>query len=73
MTVPARISIVTIGVADVARSAAFYERLGWERCASSMDEIVWFRTADSYLGIFSWQDLVEDTTSTSRLVARSAA
>ena len=59
MTVPARISIVTLGVADVARSAAFYEALGWERCASSMDEIVWFRTADSYLGIFGWTDLAE--------------
>ena len=60
MSVPARISIVTIGVADVARSAAFYEHLGWERCASSMDEIVWFRTADSYLGIFGWNDLAAD-------------
>jgi len=60
MSVPARISIVTIGVADVARSAAFYERLGWERCSSSMDEIAWFRTADSYLGIFGWDDLAED-------------
>ena len=60
MTVPARISIVTLGVADVDRSAAFYEELGWERCASSMDEIVWFRTADSYLGLFGWTDLAED-------------
>ena len=60
MTVPARLSIVTLGVADVARSAAFYDRLGWERCASSMDEIVWFRTADGYLGIFSLADLAED-------------
>lgn len=60
MSVPARISIVTIGVADVARSAAFYEAIGWERCSSSMDEIVWFRTADSYLGIFGWHDLAED-------------
>ena len=60
MTIPARISIVTIGVADVARSARFYEALGWERCSSSMDEIVWLRTADSYLGIFGWHDLAED-------------
>ena len=60
MTVPARISIVTLGVQDVARSARFYEALGWERCRSSMDEIVWFRTADSYLGIFGWKDLAED-------------
>ena len=60
MTVPARISIVTIGVEDVARSVRFYEALGWERCASSMDEIAWFRTADGYLGIFGWKDLAED-------------
>lgn len=60
MTVPARISIVTLGVADVARSAAFYETLGWERCSSSMDEIVWFRTADSYLGLFGWDALAAD-------------
>ena len=60
MTVPARISIVTLGVTDVARSAAFYEALGWERCASSMDEIAWFRTADTYLGLFGWHDLAAD-------------
>src|SRR6266576_1009285 len=60
MTIPARLNIVTLGVADVARSARFYEKLGWERCSSSMDEIVWFRTADSYLGIFGWHDLAVD-------------
>lgn len=52
MTIPARISIVTLGVADVALSAAFYERLGWQRAASSMAAIAWFRTADSWLGLF---------------------
>jgi predicted lactoylglutathione lyase len=60
MTIPARISIVTLGVADIARSVAFYQALRWERCASSMDEIAWFRTADSYLGLFGWQDLADD-------------
>ena len=60
MTIPARLNIVTLGVADVARSARFYEALGWQRRASSMGEIVWFATADSYLGIFGWHDLAED-------------
>jgi uncharacterized protein len=60
MTVPARISIVTLGVADVARSVRFYEALGWQRASSSMDEIAWFRTADSYLGLFGWNDLATD-------------
>ena len=60
MTIPARLSIVTLGVRDVAQSVAFYEALGWERCASSMDEIAWFRTADSYIGLFGWNDLAAD-------------
>ena len=60
MALPARISIVTLGVADVARSRAFYEALGWEARESSMDAIVWFRTADSYLGLFGDRDLADD-------------
>lgn len=59
--VPARISIVTLGVADVERSASFYEAIGWERRPSSIaGEIAWFGTADSYLGIFGWHALAED-------------
>jgi predicted lactoylglutathione lyase len=60
VSIPARIGIVTLGVAEVARSLAFYEAIGWERCESSMDEICWFRTADSYLGLFSNGDLAGD-------------
>ena len=60
MAVPARLSIVTLGVEDIARSVRFYEALGWQRCASSMDEIAWFRTADTYIGIFGWADLAAD-------------
>ena len=60
MTIPARISIVTLGVDDVARSVVFYEALGWQRASSSMDEIAWFRTADTWLGIFGRDDLAAD-------------
>jgi len=59
-TVPARISIVTLGVRDLAASSAFYEALGWQRTDSSNDQIVWFRTADSYLGLFPWHELAAD-------------
>lgn len=58
--VPARISIVTLGVADVARSAEFYSALGWQRSTASSPEIVWFRTADSVLGLFGVDDLAAD-------------
>ena len=60
MTVPARLGIVTLGVADLARSIAFYEALGWERCTSSSEEITWFRTADTHIGLFPWDELAED-------------
>jgi catechol 2,3-dioxygenase-like lactoylglutathione lyase family enzyme len=51
MTIPARLGIVTLGVADLGRSVAFYEALGWDRCASSSVEITWFRTADTHIGL----------------------
>jgi catechol 2,3-dioxygenase-like lactoylglutathione lyase family enzyme len=61
MTIPARLSIVTLGVADLARSIAFYEALGWERKSSSMDgSISWFGTADTSIGLFPWDELAAD-------------
>jgi catechol 2,3-dioxygenase-like lactoylglutathione lyase family enzyme len=60
VSVPARISIVTLGVDDVSRSKAFYEALGWEVAGTVGDEICWFRTADSYLGLFDRESLARD-------------
>jgi catechol 2,3-dioxygenase-like lactoylglutathione lyase family enzyme len=61
MTVPARLGIVTLGVADLARSIAFYEALGWERRSASIDGVIaWFGTADSNVGLFPWHELAED-------------
>jgi uncharacterized protein len=60
MSVPARISIVTLGVDSLARSKAFYETLGWEVVGAVGDEICWFRTADSYLGLFDRESLARD-------------
>jgi uncharacterized protein len=60
MSVPARISIVTLGVDDLARSKAFYRALGWELADEEGDEICWFKTSDSYLGLFGREDLAKD-------------
>jgi catechol 2,3-dioxygenase-like lactoylglutathione lyase family enzyme len=58
---PARLSIVTLGVADLARSIAFYEALGWERRASSVpDVIAWFALGSCYLGVFPRDELAAD-------------
>jgi catechol 2,3-dioxygenase-like lactoylglutathione lyase family enzyme len=61
MTVPARLSIVTLGVDDLDRSIAFYEELGWERRPSSIEgSIAWFGTADTHVGLFRWDELAVD-------------
>ena len=60
MSVPNLLDIVTLGVADVQSSAQFFERLGWTRCTSSQDDIVWFETSGSYLGLFGRSDLAHD-------------
>jgi len=61
MPVPARISIITLGVRDVARSTAFYESVGWKPSSASQEgEVSFFRTADSVLGLFGLGDLAED-------------
>ncbi|MGH2527275.1 MAG: VOC family protein [Actinomycetota bacterium] len=54
------LSIVTLGVDDFARSSAFYDVLGLERCTSSDAEIVWFRTPHSYIGLFGRDELAQD-------------
>lgn len=38
-----RVSLITLGVADLHRSRDFYERLGWKRSNAKAEEIVFFR------------------------------
>ncbi|GAB2704709.1 VOC family protein [Kitasatospora kifunensis] len=58
--VPARISIITLGVSDLATSIAFYQALGWQLSAASNEQIAWFRTVDSALGLFPAEELAAD-------------
>lgn len=60
MSVPGQLNIVTLGVADLPRSVAFYEALGWAKTKSSSEEIAWFRLAGCYLGLFPYDELAAD-------------
>jgi uncharacterized protein len=62
MSVPARVNIVTLGVADVARATAFYEALGWQRSSASMPEITFLLTTGCVVALFATHDLAEDVT-----------
>ena len=60
MTVPNRISIITLGVADLERSTAFYESLGWTKSPASMPAITFFEMQGSMFGLYEWSALADD-------------
>src|SRR5215470_3601215 len=52
----ARITLVTLGVEDLARSIRFYEQLGFVRKArASGEEVAFFDAGGVVLSLFSWQ------------------
>ena len=52
--------MVTLGVADVARSTSFYESLGWRRSSGSEATITFFSMQGSVLGLFGRDALADD-------------
>jgi len=60
VNVPAKITIITLGVSDLDRACAFYDRLGWRRSTESTDWIVWFVTEGTILGLAMFDDLASD-------------
>ena len=61
MTVPARTSLVTLGVADVEAAAAFYERLGWTRSPASVPgDIAFFVTSGAVIGLWNERSVAEE-------------
>jgi len=59
---PARINLVTLGVADIAASTQFYERLGWKRSRkASMPEISFLALDNLVLGLFGRDALAAET------------
>jgi len=55
-----RLSLVTLGVADLARSRDFYERLGWERSAKDADGVAFFQAGGMIFGLYPRDRLAED-------------
>lgn len=55
-----RVSIVTLWVADLARSRQFYEGLGWRRSSASSAEIVFFQAGGIALALYPRTALAQD-------------
>jgi predicted lactoylglutathione lyase len=55
-----RISIVTLGVAELERSREFYERLGWRRSMANAEGVVFFQAGGMVLALYPKEDLAKD-------------
>jgi catechol 2,3-dioxygenase-like lactoylglutathione lyase family enzyme len=48
-----RISLVTLGVSDLARARAFYEALGWDGAEQPDDEVCFFQAGGMVFGLWT--------------------
>ncbi len=56
-----RISLVTLGVEDLARARRFYERLGWHTNARPEDDVVFFQAGGMVLALWGREQLAADS------------
>ena len=59
MKMEQRVSLITLGVTDMAASAAFYEALGWTR-VDSQDGVIAFDLIGQTLGLYPQSGLEEE-------------
>jgi len=56
-----RVSLITLGVSDLARARAFYEALGWRTNAGPDDDVVFFQALSMVVALWSRESLAEDS------------
>ena len=56
-----RVSLVTLGVADLRRARAFYEALGWTTNGGPDDDIVFFQAGGMVISLWGRSQLAEDS------------
>lgn len=55
-----RVTLITLGVADLATARAFYARLGWVEHPQSQPSIAFFQMHGAVLGLYGLDDLAAD-------------
>jgi hypothetical protein len=56
-----RVSLLTLGVGDLARSRAFYEALGWKTGAKPEDDVVFFQAGGLIVALWARGMLAADS------------
>jgi len=57
-----RVSLITLGVADVERAKRFYEALGWRTETDSSLDVVFFQAGAMVVALWGRDQLAEDST-----------
>ena len=60
LTVEQRVSLITLGVRDLARARRFYEGLGWRTRAAPEDDVVFFQAGGIVLALWDRARLAGD-------------
>lgn len=60
MTVPARVTLVTICARDMPRMAAFYQSLGWEDLLPDTPDYFQFRTAGAIVSLWKMDEALAE-------------
>lgn len=55
-----RVSLITLGVADLARSRAFYEALRWKAAGYGNESVAFFQAGGLVFALWGHKDLAED-------------
>jgi catechol 2,3-dioxygenase-like lactoylglutathione lyase family enzyme len=61
LVVEQRLSLITLGVADLGRARSFYEALGWTTTAEPDDDVVFFQAGGMVMALWDRRKLAEDT------------
>jgi uncharacterized protein len=56
-----RVSLITLGVRDLARARAFYEALGWKTNAGPDDDVAFFQAGGLVVALWGRDQLAEDS------------
>ena len=56
-----RVSLITLGVADLERARAFYEALGWRSDSKPEDGVVFFQSGGMILALWGREELAKDS------------
>jgi uncharacterized protein len=56
-----RVSLITLGVRDLARARAFYEAVGWTTRAAPQDDVAFFQAGGMVVALWDRAELAEDS------------